>query len=210
MSTTATRGRKALDGLELERRDLEHGEVERFADQLERRGPEIARGARAQAGRAQQGVDQQRRRRFPVGAGDGDDRDVERAVGQLDVAPGAPRALRPALARDAGARDHEVESGDVRERRAELELDLGRQRLESADRRRGAFVRGQHARAALRTEARRAAARDAEAEHEHALSGEREHQRSFSDERATSPRIAETIQKRTTIFCSGQPSFSKW
>ena len=119
------------------------------------------------------------------------------------------RAPRVALARDARARHHEVEAGGVRERRAELALDLAGQPLEPVDRRRGALVRGQHARAALRAEARGAQARDAEAEHQHALSGEVEHQRSFSEESATSPRIAETIQKRTTIFCSGQPSFSK-
>jgi len=34
--------------------------------------------------------------------------------------------------------------------------------------------------------------------------------RSLSEDSATRPRIAETIQKRTTIFCSAHPSFSKW
>jgi len=51
---------------------------------------------------------------------------------------------------------------------------------------------------------------DAEAEHEDLLAGEVVHQRIFSEDRATRPRIADTIQNRTTIFCSGQPSFSKW
>ena len=124
--------------------------------------------------------------------------------------PHARRARRAiALARDAGARDHEIEIARVRERRAELLRDLARKLLEPVDRRRRALVRGQHARAALRAETRGAQPRDAEAEDQDALAGEVQHQRSFSEERATSPRIAETIQKRTTIFCSGQPSFSK-
>ncbi len=42
---------------------------------------------------------------------------------------------------------------------------------------------------------------------EHALSFAFAH-RSFRDDSATSPRMIETIQKRTTIFCSGHPSFS--
>ena len=33
-------------------------------------------------------------------------------------------------------------------------------------------------------------------------------QRSFNDDRATRPRMIDTIQKRTTIFCSGHPSCS--
>ena len=50
----------------------------------------------------------------------------------------------------------------------------------------------------------------AQAENEDPFVFEYLHQRSFRDESATRPRIAEMIQNRTTIFCSGQPSFSKW
>ena len=34
--------------------------------------------------------------------------------------------------------------------------------------------------------------------------------RSFKDESATSASTIDTIQNRTTIFCSSQPAFSKW
>ena len=53
-STTATAGRNALGGLELERRHLEHGHVERLADERERGRADVARHRRAQARRAQQ------------------------------------------------------------------------------------------------------------------------------------------------------------
>ena len=56
----------------------------------------------------------------------------------------------------------------------------------------------------------RAAPGDSEAQHQHLHAAEFQHQRSFNEERATRPRIAEMIQNRTTIFCSGQSSFSKW
>ena len=69
---------------------------------------------------------------------------------------------------------------------------------------------GHHAGAARVTEARGALAGAPEAEDEDGLIAEVQHQRSFRDDRATRPRMADTIQNRTTIFCSAQPSFSKW
>ncbi|MCH8891023.1 MAG: hypothetical protein IH827_08100, partial [Myxococcales bacterium] len=80
------------------------------------------------------------------------------------------------------------------------------------DPRSGSFVLvcGQNARSAGDAEIGGAAPGRAEPQHQDLLIRDSFHQRSFSVDKATSPRIADTIQKRTTIFCSGQPSFSKW
>jgi len=95
-------------------------------------------------------------------------------------------------------------------RPAEAALHARVERLEPRGSILGALVDGQHARAARAAEIGGAAPGLAEAEHQHPLPRNAFHQRSFSVDKATSPKMADTIQKRTTIFCSGQPSFSKW
>ena len=80
----------------------------------------------------------------------------------------------------------------------------------------GAFglVDGHHPGALLGAEIRRAAPAPSQAQDEDAVPVRddvflvHDPQRSLREDRATNPRMIETIQKRTTIFCSGQPSFS--
>ena len=87
-------------------------------------------------------------------------------------------------------------------------LNAGVEILESGDLILTSLVRGQNARAPGDAEIGGAAPGRAEPQHQDLLICDSFHQRSFSVDKATSPRIADTIQKRTTIFCSGQPSFS--
>jgi len=73
------------------------------------------------------------------------------------------------------------------------------------------FNRQRPERAIRRSSPPPAAARGAS---NNSLDGRRNHHapshRSFKDERAIRASTIDTIQKRTTIFCSSQPAFSKW
>ncbi len=196
---------EGVRGLELERGDLEHRHVQRASHQPERGASDVAGGLRPQPRRPQHRRQQLRGRALAVGSGHRRHRHRERLGGELHV-PGHPlRVGGPALARHTRARNHQVPVVQVRKRSSHAQRHALAQRLEALQRGGRALVRRHHARPALRQEGGGAAAAASQAQHEHASSGEIPHQRSFREERATSPRMIETIQKRTTICCSGQP-----
>ena len=119
-----------------------------------------------------------------------------------------------AFAGNSGARDDEIEVAALREVRAGNDLDLGREVLEAGQAIPGAFIGGDDACPVCNTELGGTSSRDAEPQDQDPVAftddfflGHDPH-RSFNEDKATSPRMIETIQNRTTIFCSGQPSFS--
>ena len=113
-SSTATRGRKRLDGLELEARHLDDADAarrrRRRAHRLDQRHAQVAAHERRPPGRAQHLAGQRGGRRLAVGAGDRDERRRDEARRQLDLAgdrarpPRAPPPARGARARPATAR----------------------------------------------------------------------------------------------------------
>ncbi len=198
---------KCVHRFELKGRDLENGHVERLPHQLEGRFANISRRLRAKPGRSQHGLDQPNGRRFSVRAGHGDHRNLQEAERQLDIPPGSLCLRGITCAGDPGARDDQIEITRIRKDLPRSNLD-SRGQLARVDV--GAFVCHDHPGATFRTEARRAGPGHAETQDEHFLSREVDHQRSFNEESATSARMIETIQNRTTICCSGHPSCSKW
>ena len=201
---------EGLNGLELEGRDFENRKIERLADQFEGRRPEVPRGAGAGARRAEQLLEQADSGRFSVRSGDRDDRRRDESIGELDITPDALRSIAVALGSDAWARNHQVEISRIGKGLAENAIYAGVEVLESDELILTTLVCSQNARSPGDAEICGAASGRAEPEHQDLLIRDSFHQRSFSVDKATSPRIADTIQKRTTIFCSGQPSFSKW
>src|SRR5579863_5761200 len=168
--------------------------------------------------------DERRRRRFAVGAGDGDERRFRRdlaalAAEELDVADNLdPRLSRPAHdpmrlrvcqrnARGENQRAELLEIGarKIEQRQAERRGFLTRRRLIVPDDDIGA--------ASLQCFGADTA-RSPEAEDRNSLSGcesQRNHRHlSFNVERPTSASTKAMIQKRTTTCGSDQPSCSKW
>ena len=113
------------------------------------------------------------------------------------------------LVRHARARHDEVDVGqEIGTVLAESELDArGKRTRLGPERGRGLRVRDPHTRPPRCQQCGHGAARPSEADDER--SAGRFHQRSFSVESASRAHTTETIQKRTMICGSGQPSSSK-
>ena len=207
-------GVKPLRGFELEGRDLEDGHIEGLRDEGEGRGADVARRTGPKARRVQHGFDHANRGGFAIGARHRDDGNLKGKAREFDVARNASPGRAIALRRDAGTGDDPVMVAAAGKVSAGLDLHPRIQGIEAFEFVRGAFVRGHDPRSLFRAEVRTTAPAHAEAEHENAVAGldgvflRHDLQRSFSDESATRARMIDTIQKRTTIFCSGQPSFS--
>ena len=202
-------GPERVGRLQLEGGDLEDRHVDGAAHQSEGGLAEVSGGHRAQPRGSQHPLDQANGRRLAVGTGHRHDRDRERAEGELHVAPGPAGAVPVALSRNARTRHHQVEVRRVGEGLAQSQRHVGRKLSQTFELVPRPLVDGRHLGSPPCAERSRAPSRDSEAEHQHALSGEIVHQRNFNDERATRERMIATIQKRTTIFCSAQPTCSK-
>jgi len=158
---------EALHRLELKGRDLEHGDVESFADEGEGRRPDVSRDPGAQTGCAQHGLDQEHSGRLAVGARHGDDRDAERPARQLDVAPDPACPPRVSIARDSRARNDEVEVSRIRQLPAGPQLDVAVELAESRERRLGGLVCRDYTGTLRGAEVGRAASGDAQAQHQY-------------------------------------------
>ena len=75
-----------LDPLELEARHLDHRDVQFASDRIDQRRAEIAADEDAASRRLQNLAEQHRHRALAVGAGDRDDRRVEEAAREFDLA----------------------------------------------------------------------------------------------------------------------------
>jgi hypothetical protein len=163
-------GPERVRRLQLEGGDLEDGDVDGPAHQAEGGLAEVSGGQCPQPRGSQHRFDEAHRGRFPVGSGHRNDRDRERAEGELHVAPGPTSARPVALSRHARTRHHQVEVRRVGKGLAQPQCDAGRKLPQAFELASRPLVHGHHFGALGCAERGRAPPRNPEAQYQHPLS----------------------------------------